>query len=106
MFLEKYVNDIYLNIIYDNYNKSYLEMLDENNFIDVYNLLKVYNCYFIDDVILNYLELFEIKSKYINLALLETRKTLGDKYIFEIGNNLTMLDKVIKLAHYYELQTD
>ena len=102
MFLEKYINDAYLNIVYDNYNRDYLESLDENNFIGVYNLLRLHNCYFIDDIILNYLELFEIEPKYINHALLETRKELGDKYIFEIGNNLTILDKVISLAHEYE----
>ena len=40
MFLNKYVNDAYLDMIYSNYNNDYLNSLDENNFIKIYNLFK------------------------------------------------------------------
>ena len=56
MFLEKYVNSTYYNIILNNYNSEYLNSLDEDNFIKIYNLFKKYKFYFIDDIVLKYLE--------------------------------------------------
>ena len=56
MFLEKYVNSTYYNLILNNYNSEYLNSLDEDNFIKIYNLFKKYKFYFIDDIVLKYLE--------------------------------------------------
>jgi len=55
MFLTKYLNNIYYNLVIDNYSNSYINYLDEKNFEKIYNLLKKYDFYFIDDIILNYL---------------------------------------------------
>ena len=55
MFLEKYLNSTYLDLVYSNYEDDYIKLLDEDNFNKVYILLKNNNFYFIDDIILNYL---------------------------------------------------
>ena len=59
MFLEKYLDEFYYNMVLDNYEYEYLKTLNEDNFKEVYNLLKKYNFYFINDIILNYIEIFE-----------------------------------------------
>ena len=40
MFLEKYLDEFYYNMVLDNYEYEYLKTLDEDNFKEVYNLLK------------------------------------------------------------------
>ena len=60
MFLEKYIDSEKLNTIYNTYEEVYLNSLDEDNFKRVYNLLNRNNFLFLDDIIVNYLELFEI----------------------------------------------
>ena len=102
MFLDKYLNSTYLDLIYSNYNEGYLNTLDEKNFNNIYNLLKKYNFYFINDIILNYLELFEIEDEYVDKALNVIKNKIGDNWIKEIGRNMTMIDKIIDLANTYE----
>ncbi len=101
MFLDKYLNSTYLDLIYDNYNKDYISLLDEDNFNKVYLLLKSYNFYFIEDIILNYLELFEIEEKYVQLALNDIKSSLGNNFVEQIGKNMTLIDKIIELASNY-----
>ena len=59
MFLEKYVNSTYYNMILNNYNSECLNSLDEDSFIKIYNLFKKYKFYFIDDIALKYLEILD-----------------------------------------------
>ena len=59
------------------------------------------NFYFLDDIILNYLELFEIEEKYIAKSLSDFKRILGDDYIKEIGKNMTLFNKIIVLAISY-----
>ena len=65
MFLEKYLDEFYYNMVLDNYEYEYLKTLNEDNFKEVYNLLKKYNFYFINDMILNYIEIFELDTKLL-----------------------------------------
>ena len=101
MFLEKYLNSTYLDLIYDNYEESYINLLDEDNFNKVYLLLKRYNFDFIEDIILNYLELFEIEAKYVEFAISNFKSTLGNNFAQQIGENMTLIDKIIELALAY-----
>ena len=101
MFLNKYINDEYVRIIYDNYDEDYLNLLKEDNFQKVYLVLTKYNFYFIQDIILNYLELFEYDEKYIELAIINMKLLLGSNFVDIIGNNMTLIDKVIELAKVY-----
>ena len=101
MFLEKYLNSTYLDLLYSNYDEDYINTIDQDNFNKVYNILKINNFYFIEDIIINYLELFEIEDKYIELAILDIKSILGDDYVKKIGSNMTLIDKVIELAINY-----
>lgn len=97
MFLEKYLNSTYLDLVYSNY---------EDDFNKVYILLKNNNFYFIDDIILNYLELFEIEEKYVQLAIFDIKSILGDNFVEQIGKNMTFIDKIIRLAISYSEKND
>lgn len=101
MFLDKYLNSTYLDLLYSNYTEDYINTIDQDNFNKVYNILKINNFYFIEDIIINYLELFEIEDKYIELAILDIKSILGDDYVKKIGSNMTLIDKVIELAINY-----
>ena len=101
MFLEKYLRPVYLDIVYNNYDNGYLKLLDEDNFNEVYNLLKRYGFYFIDDIIIDYIELFNIDSKYVEKAILDIKTLLGDDYIKKIGNNMVIINKIIEFACKY-----
>lgn len=101
MFLEKYLNSTYLDLVYNNYEEWYINLLDEDNFNKVYILLKNYNFYFIDDIILNYLELFEIEEKYIQIAVDDIKSVLGNNFVETIGKNMTLINKIIELAIDY-----
>ena len=106
MFLDKYLNSTYLDLVYNNYEKDYINLLDEDNFNKVYLLLKSYNFYFIEDIILNYLELFEIEAKYVQLAILKIKKVLGDNFVKQIGEDMTLINKIIELAISYSEEDD
>ena len=101
MFLDKYLNSIYLDLVYSNYDEDYINLIDEDNFNKVYTLLQNNNFYFIDDIILNYLELFEIEEKYVQLAISNIKSILGEDFVRQIGKNMTLIDKVIELAIIY-----
>lgn len=106
MFLDKYLNSTYLDLVYSNYEEDYIKLLDEDNFNKVYILLKNNNFYFINDIILNYLELFEIEEKYVQLAIFDIMSILGDNFVEQIGKNMTIIDKIIRLAISYSEKND
>lgn len=101
MFLEKYLNPTYLDLVYNNYEDFYLKSFDEENFYKVYMLLKQYNFYFIEDIILNYLELFEIDVEYVENAILDVKSVLKEGFVNKIGKNMEIIDMIIKLAIKY-----
>ncbi len=101
MFLEKYLNSTYLDLVYSNYEEDYINLLNEENFNKIYLLLKSYNFYFIEDIILNYLELFEIDEDYVQLAIRDIKFSLGDDFVKQIGKNMLLIDKIIELAINY-----
>lgn len=74
MFLSKYVNDVYYEMILDEYDSDYLLTLDEEQFKKIYDLFKEYGFTYIEDIILRYLEIFEmeydeVKEKLKDLIL-------------------------------------
>ena len=96
MFLEKYLDEFYYNMVLDNYEYEYLKTLDEDNFKEVYNLLRKYNFYFINDIILNYIEIFELDTNLLEEKLNILKEELGDNYIYIIGNNMRYLEALLK----------
>ena len=95
MFLHKYLDNFYYDLVYDNYESSYLESLDENNFVSVYNVFGKYNFYFINDIILNYMELFEMDPVDVEKGILKLRSKLGDNFVYIIGNDMKFFSEII-----------
>ena len=95
MFLYKYLNETYLDLLYDKYEEWYINGLNENKFTDIYNLFKEYNFYFINDIIINYLELFEYDKETVNKRMLKLKEKLGNNFIYLIGDNLTYIEELL-----------
>ena len=102
MFLDKYLDNFYYDMVYGNYDSSYLEGLDESNFVAVYNVFSKYNFYFINDIILNYIELFEMNPEDVEKGILKLKDKLGYDYVYIIGNDMKYLDEII----YEELEDE
>lgn len=94
MFLDKYLNETKLKLLYNVYEEQYIKELDEENFKNIYTIFKKYNFYFIDDIILNYLEIFEKDPNYVEIKILELIKQLGEKYIYIIGNDMRYIENI------------
>lgn len=92
MFLQKYVSEFYYNQILDNYKTEYLKSLDEQNFLKIYKLFIEYKFYFIEDIILKYLEIFEMEYSEVKKKLEILRAKLGKNFVFIIGNNMNYLN--------------
>ncbi len=95
MFLKKYLDEFYYNLVVDSYDELYLDNLDEDSFIKIYKLFKKYNFYFINDIILKYLEIFQMNDTYVESEILKLKEKLGSNYIYEIGNNISYLNEII-----------
>ena len=104
MIFDKYLNDTYLDILYSNYNLEYLKSIDISNFIEIYNLLKSKGFYFIEDIIINYMDIFELDSYYLNKVLTYLESKMGKDYIKRIGHNMTILYKIIDTTINLELK--
>lgn len=96
MFLEKYLNNIYLNMLYDKYEEDYINNLDESNFINIYNLFKEYQFYYIEDIIINYLEIFELPKEKVNISILKLKEHLGENFTYIIGNKPSYFDYILE----------
>lgn len=92
MFLNKYINEFYLNLIYDNYEEDFINSLDEENFIKISNLFKNNNFYFINDIYLNYLEIFNLDYEEVFNKLEILKNKLGNNYNYVIGNDMRYLE--------------
>ena len=100
MFLEKYLNDFYLNQVFEIYEDYFLESLDENNFKEIYSLFNWYGFYYINDIIVKYLEIFTMDLKSVRNGINKLHAKLGDNYIKLIGDNLTYLDLILDEIDY------
>ena len=96
MFLEKYVNNFYYNQILDNYKLEYLYTLDEQHFLNIYKLFLEYKFYFVEDIILKYIEIFELDYEIVKEKLDNLKEKLGNNFTYIIGNNMNYLDEILK----------
>ena len=104
MIFDKYLNDTYLDILYSNYNLDYLKSIDSNNFIEIYNLLKSKGFYFIEDIIINYMDIFELDSYYLNKVLTYLEDKIYKQEICIKHNiDLKINDKIIERISKIEL---
>lgn len=95
MFIENYIDETKFKLLYDTYEEWYLNSLDEKNFIKIYNLFKKYNFYYIDDIVLNYLEVFTLDVNEIEVAILNLKVELGEYFVYIIGNDMRHLERLL-----------
>ena len=96
MFLNKYVNDEYYEFILDEYDEGYLSTLDEEQFKIIYDLFREYGFTYIEDIILKYLEIFEMEYGEVKEKLEDLKTELGDNFIYIISNQLSLLDRIFE----------
>ncbi len=106
MILEKYLDSFYLELVYNHYKEEYINSLDVSNFDKVYQLLRSKGFYFIKDIILKYLEIFEMEVEEIEEALVEIELELGPDYVHKIGKDMTILDRIIEKSIKLESEED
>ena len=95
MFLEKYLDDFYYNMVVENYDYNYLEGLDEDNFKEIYKLLKEYHFYYINDIILNYIEIFSLDKEEVEKKIKELKEKFGNNYVYLIGDDMRALEYIL-----------
>lgn len=94
MFLENYLSNTKLLLLNSKYDKEYIENFDYNKFINIYNIFKSYNFYFIDDIIMNYLEIFEMKEELVIKRIEFLKEKLGNNFVYIIGNDMRYLEYI------------
>ena len=87
MWLKDYVDETKYSFMLSIYGNDFIDNLDYDNFINIYNLFKKYNFYFIDDIILNYLEIFQLDVNFVDEKIKYLRHKLGSNFVYEIGND-------------------
>lgn len=95
MFLENYLDEFYYNEVIDNYDYNYLCSLNYNNFKDIYNILVKNNFNYINDIILKYLELFELEPMYVDGCINGLKQLLGNNYVNIISNDMRYFGLII-----------
>ena len=95
--LDKYLNEEYLRLVNNNYEEYYLNSLDYDNFNKVYDLLIKYNYTCISDIILYYLEVFDIDYTYVENAL----KDMTEDYPKEVSKDIRLFNNIVLKAIEY-----
>ena len=95
MFLETVLSETNMELIYDKYDKEYLECIDPYNFANIYNLFLENKFYFIEDLIVKYLEIFTLNKDIIEDAIFALESEHVSDYIYYIGKDLSILDEAI-----------
>jgi hypothetical protein len=91
-----YLSDFNYNLLKDTYNEEYLYSINKNTFLKNYHLLRSYNITCLEDIILNYLELFTYDTNILEERLKKLITSLGPNYNELINNNLSLLNELIK----------
>lgn len=94
MWLREYLNDTEYLLIQDKYSEEYLNTIDQNNFIAIYNILKKYNISCLKDVIIKYLEIFLLNPDTVEEKLMLLKIEYLDLNI--INTNLNILDFILE----------
>jgi len=95
MFLKDFLSDFVYNQIIENYEYEYLSNIDKNIFFQVLEIFKKYDFYFIEDIILNHLDIFTMDSNDVEKQILELRNQLGENFVSIIGNDLRYLSQMV-----------
>ncbi len=95
MFLEKYTSEFGYQQILSIYEEDFLTILDENNFKLIYNLFKEQGFYYIEDIIIKYLEIFNMDYNLVKQGLKKLHLLLGENYVLLISHKLDYLNLIL-----------
>lgn len=96
MVYNNYLDEDYLEELYENHDLNYLKSIDKDNFKIIYDLLKKYNFDYIEDIILKYLDIFELDYKIVENKINNLIKVLGTNYVDIISQNLNYLEYIVR----------
>ena len=91
MAIDDFLSHNKLMLLYEKYDSEYIDKVFNGNFSRIYNLFLSRGFNYIDDIIVNYLEIFDLDYDYANEGLLNLANYLGDNYIFLIGEDMRYL---------------
>ena len=96
MFYNEYLNDDYLEELYHNYSMDYLKGMDMNNFYEIYNVFKKYKFDYIEEIILKYLDIFELDKEVVEEKIGNLIKILGSNYVDIISDDFNYLEYIAR----------
>ena len=94
MFLRKYLNEFDFELLLEQYEEDYLITLDEKKFLEIYNLFIENNFYFVNDVIIKYLEIFSLDKDIVSGGLSKLKENLGTHFVYLIGDDMRHLETI------------
>ena len=94
--LKYYLNEEELAQIYETFEPSIIESLDEKNMNDIIEYLNK-NVTTTKDILLYYLDLFTFESKEFIRKFERLKRILGENYSILLGENIVFLEKMYKL---------
>jgi hypothetical protein len=92
MFLKYYISEFNYQLIEENYDRDFLSSLDEELFKENLNIFNKYKISCIEDIILNYLDIFTFDSNILDSRLIKLITKLGNNYNEVINNNLSVIN--------------
>ena len=94
MFLKDYLSELNYQLVVSEYRKDYLLSIDEENFKRIYDLFLQYGFTYIEDIIVNYLEIFQSSYEEISKGLESLVKKLGVNYLIMISSDMRYLNSL------------
>ena len=93
--LKNYLSDFKYQMFFEHYSDMYINSFDLDNFIKVYTYLENVGFDFIDDIIINYAEIFKLSVWDIYESLKRISKKYGPNYIDRISKDMRILEMVL-----------
>lgn len=95
MILQNLLNEEEYKLLTDKYTDSYLDSISFESFMEMYKFLKSKKVYFVNDLIINYIDIFSLNVNVVEEALNVLEERFGKEYLYYIGDNLKLLDDTI-----------
>ena len=96
MKLDKYLDDFYINLIYESYDEDYINNICNNYDIDKnIEILNKYGFNNLEDILLNDINILIIEPNKLEKRLSVLKDIIGDNYVDTINDNIELLDKLI-----------
>lgn len=82
-----------LDIILEKYSNSTLKNLDKYNINKIIEFLQKENCYYIDDLLEDYLDLFTIPYESFIDKYIKLNKKYNNQYLNLVSENMNLLEE-------------